>query len=240
MSDNKRYYWLKLGENFFEEDTVQWIEEQENGEKYVLFYLKLCLKSLINDGYLIRYVGERLIPYDVKALAKLTGVDIDTVAVALKAFEEIGLIERTDTGEIFMKQINEMIGTETDSAKRVRKHRAKEQMLQSNGKVLQSNSTVTKCNTEIDIDIEIDKDNIYSASDDTQNNSSTQKNSGTKQYSVFEKIWSMYPEKKGKGQVSKKSKEQIEKLGIEKMEKALQRYIDDVEKQRKQGFSSLM
>lgn len=161
MLSNKRYYWLKLDEAFFEDDTIEWVEEQENGERYVLFYLKLCLKSLKDEGCLIRYVGETLIPYDVKALAKLTNTDQDTVAVSLRVFEEIGLIERRDSGEIYMKQINEMIGSETDAAKRVRKHRAREAMLQSNddllqsnAKMLQSNTGVTKCNTEKDIDIE--------------------------------------------------------------------------------------
>ena len=161
MSDNKRYYWLKLNEDFFEDDTIQWIEDQEGGDRYLLFYLKLCLKSIKNDGNLIRYVGEKLIPYDVKALAKLTNTDKDTVAVALKAFEEIGLIQAKSTGEIYMKQIDEMIGTETDAAKRVRRHRAKQkaleetnQMLQCNAALLQSNTVETKSNTEIEKEIE--------------------------------------------------------------------------------------
>lgn len=157
----KRYYWLKLNEDFFEDDTIQWIEDQEGGDRYLLFYLKLCLKSIKDDGNLIRYVGEKLIPYDVKALAKLTNTDKDTVAVALKAFEEIGLIQTKSTGEIYMKQIDEMIGTETDTAKRVRRHRAKQkaleetnQMLQCNAALLQSNTVETKSNTEIEIEIE--------------------------------------------------------------------------------------
>ena len=37
MGENKRYYWLKLQENFFDDDTIDFIESQENGEKYVLF-----------------------------------------------------------------------------------------------------------------------------------------------------------------------------------------------------------
>ena len=44
MSD-KKYYWLKLKEDFFEEDTISWIEEQQNGKDYSLFYLKLCLNK---------------------------------------------------------------------------------------------------------------------------------------------------------------------------------------------------
>ena len=161
MSDNKRYYWLKLNEDFFEDDTIEWIEEQEGGEKYVLFYLKLCVKSIKNEGNLIRYVGDTLMPYDVKALAKLTNTDKDTVAVALKAFEEIGLIERKDTGEIYMKQIDEMIGTETDTAKRVRRHRAKQKALEETSQMLQCNADETKSNTEIEIEkeLELEKEN---------------------------------------------------------------------------------
>ena len=89
MAGNKRYYWLKLDENFFEDDTIAWLEEQENGKDYVIFYLKLALKSLKDEGRLIRYVGETLIPYDVKALAKLTNTPIDTVSIAIKTFVEI-------------------------------------------------------------------------------------------------------------------------------------------------------
>lgn len=148
----KRYYWLKLNESFFEDDTITWLEEQENGKDYVIFYLKLALKSLQNDGHLIRYVGEKLIPYDVKALSRLTNTPLDTVAVAMKTFSEIGLVTILETGEIYLTQIDEMVGSETDSAKRVRKHRIKNQVEEV--KALQCNVDVTKSNTEIELEID--------------------------------------------------------------------------------------
>lgn len=167
MRENKRFYWLKLNEDFFEDDTIRWIEEQENGEKYVLFYLKLCLRSLKDEGRLIRYVGEVLVPYDIKALSKLTNTDKDTVAVALDLFQQIGLIEKREIGDIYMKQINEMIGSETESAKKMRRLRAREKALipsvaddgsQCDYEVIECDSDVMKCDTDIEIDIEIDKD----------------------------------------------------------------------------------
>jgi predicted phage replisome organizer len=163
MSKNKRYYWLKLKEDFFEDDTISWLEEQENGKDYVIFYLKLCLKSLKDEGQLIRYVGERLIPYDVKALAKITNTAPDTVAVAMQAFLDIGLIEHLETGEIYMTQINEMIGSETDAARRKRKQRAREAKLETvKQEKLEECDNVTEVSqgshTEIDIEIDIEKD----------------------------------------------------------------------------------
>lgn len=128
MSDSKRYYWLKLPEDFYDDDTIQWIEDQENGSAYVNFYLKLLLKSLSDDGRLIRYVGQRLMPYDVKSLARLTNTEQDTVRVALELFVNIGLVERLETGELYMSQIDEMIGKETEAARRKRKHRARNKL----------------------------------------------------------------------------------------------------------------
>ncbi|MDU7164206.1 MAG: phage replisome organizer N-terminal domain-containing protein [Anaerococcus vaginalis] len=174
MSDNKRYYWLKLPEDFYDDDTIQWIEDQENGAAYVNFYLKLLLKSLSDEGRLIRYVGQRLIPYDVKSLSRLTNTDTDTVRVALELFVKIGLIERLDTGEIYMSQIDEMIGSETQAATRMRKMRARKALKSDNqaekqeiddekrNNVTGERNNVQKCYTDnrdkiIDKDIEIDK-----------------------------------------------------------------------------------
>ena len=121
----KRYYWLKLKEDFFDEDVISWLEEQENGKEYCLFYLKLCLKSLKTDGTLIRSVGDLLIPYDAKKLSEITRTDIDTVRVAMKVLEEIGLIQILDNGEIYLTQLEKMVGSETSKAESMRKLRAK-------------------------------------------------------------------------------------------------------------------
>ena len=153
MSETKRFYWLKLQEDFFEDDTIDFIESQENGEKYCLFYLKLCLKALKSEGKLIRYVGNMLIPYDEKGLAKLTRTDVDTVRCALALFDKIGLISRLDTGEIFISQLNEMVGTETDKAKLMRQKRAKEKLIGNNVTPM-----LPECYTEKEIDIEIEKE----------------------------------------------------------------------------------
>ena len=125
MAENKRYYWLKLKEDFFEEDAVEWLEDQENGKEYCLFYLKLCLKSIRTDGVLIRNVGKLLIPYDAKKLAEMTRTDIDTVIVAMELLKKIGLVEVMDDGALYMSQLETMVGSESGSAARMRKMRAK-------------------------------------------------------------------------------------------------------------------
>ena len=112
-----KFYWLQLKEDFFENDAIEWLEEQEpNGRDYAYFYLKLCLKSLKSNGILIRNVGNILIPYDNRKLAELTKIDFDTVCVAMKLLQEIGLIQILENGEIYMTQLENLIGSVSKGA----------------------------------------------------------------------------------------------------------------------------
>lgn len=149
MAESKKYYWLKLKSDFFDDDTIKYIEEQENGIKYSNFYLKLCLKSLKTNGKLIRLVGETLIPYDINSLSKLTGVDFDTVRSAMHIFESIGLVKLLDSGEIYLSQINELIGSETDKAQIMRRIRAEKKLYGNN---------VTRMLPYIEKEIDIEKE----------------------------------------------------------------------------------
>ena len=127
MSKTKKYYWLKLREDFFDDpqdETIQFITEQN--PLYTIFYLKLCLKALRTDGKMLRYIGNTCLPYDVDSLAKLTHMDKDTVRCAVALFEQIGLIKFLDSGELFLTQIDEMVGSETEEAIRSRKRRSRQ------------------------------------------------------------------------------------------------------------------
>lgn len=132
-----RYYWLKLNENFFESDVVEWLEDQENGEKYVLLYLKLCLKSLKTDGVLVRQVGKMTIQHTAESIAKQTQFDIEIVESALALFEQIGLIEKNDKGESYLPEVANMTGSGSASESATKK------------KTQRQNKKGTKCPTEI-------------------------------------------------------------------------------------------
>nr|WP_315022979.1 phage replisome organizer N-terminal domain-containing protein [uncultured Aminipila sp.] len=123
MRKTKRYYWIKLPEDFFENEAVEWLEEQENGKTYCLFFLKLCLKCINSDGILIRKVGKLLVPYEASKLAEITKTPIDTVIIALELLKNIGLIEIYQNGEIYIPSVKELVGSETTDAVRMRKKR---------------------------------------------------------------------------------------------------------------------
>ncbi|WP_337593072.1 phage replisome organizer N-terminal domain-containing protein [Ruminococcus sp.] len=120
---NKRYYWLKLKNDFFEGDEINWLEEQENGAVYILFYLKLCLRSLRSDGVLMRRVGKMEIPYDTKKLADITGTPLPAAETAMALLTSAGLVEVQENGALFMPQMEDMTGSETERAAIMRKYR---------------------------------------------------------------------------------------------------------------------
>ena len=137
-----KFYWLQLKEDFFESDAIEWLEEQEpNGRDYAYFYLKLCLKSLKSNGILIRNVGNILIPYDNKKLAELTKMDFDTVCVAMELLKKIGLVQILENGEIYITQLENLIGSKSLGALKKQQQR------------LLSGQEVDKCPPKIEIEL---------------------------------------------------------------------------------------
>ena len=153
--DNTKFYWLQLKEDFFEDDAIQWLEEQEKGKEYSLFYLKLCLKSLKTNGILIRNVGDLLVPYDAKKLAEITKTDFDTVVVAMQLLEKIGLIKTLENGEIYLEQLEQMIGSQSIGAFKKQQQR---RIGETNVRQLSSKCPIEK---EIEKEIEIDISSSY-------------------------------------------------------------------------------
>ena len=135
MADEKRYYWIKLKTDFFDLETIDWLKSQDNGCEYIVLYQQLCLMTANKDGELASRIGEMLVPFDAKKIARDTKTDIDTVLVALELFSRIGLIYLQENGIFRIPAVAEMVGSECDSAQRVRKHRKKQKALHGNDDV---------------------------------------------------------------------------------------------------------
>lgn len=120
MSENKRYWYLKLKDTFFDSEEMKIIEGMDDGYLYSNIFLKMCLMSLKNEGKLML---NGLIPYNSNMIATITRHQVGTVERALKIFREIGLIEVLDDGAIYMMTIQGMIGESSSEADRKRAYR---------------------------------------------------------------------------------------------------------------------
>ena len=117
MSDNRKYYYLKLKENYFDEDAIVLLESMQDGILYSNILLKLYLKSLKNGGKL--QLDEN-IPYTAQMIATITRQQVGTVERALQIFMKLGGVEPLQNGALYMSNIELMIGQSSTEGERKR------------------------------------------------------------------------------------------------------------------------
>lgn len=197
MSDNKKYYYMRLKENFFDTNEMKVLESLPDGYKYSNILMKLYLMSLQGNGKLM--FNDR-IPYNAQMIATITRHSIGDVEKALSIFKDLGLIDILDTGAIYMLDIQNYIGKSSTEADRQRLYQNKinseKQMCKISNKISceDSNKKPTpEIELEIEKDIEINKE--------TFTNVNVKKDTD-KREEWFNAFWNAYPNKANK----KKSK----------------------------------
>jgi len=212
--DKQVYYWIMLKDDFFEDEAIKVIESMDNGKDYVLFLLKLYIKSAKKDGYLKL---TEAIPYSPKTLASITSTNIDIVDKAIKIFQDFNLLSVCDDGTIYLNRIKEMVGSETHSSVRKRIYREKQTAIENNkqqGVLGQSPSDVPPMSHRVKSK-EIRDKNIIPA----------------ELVSKFELIWEKYPKKLGKKAALKHYSATVKSLDdFTLIEKALVNYTDSLRK----------
>ncbi len=120
-----RYWWLRLQASFFDSDEVRALESQANGKAYIVIWLKVLLKAIQQEEPGVMRFKDA-IPYTPALLASILKEDIDQVSAAMKAFQALGLIVVKENGDIWVEEAKRMVGSESDSAPRMRRLRERE------------------------------------------------------------------------------------------------------------------
>lgn len=167
----KRYYWIKLKEDFFSTKELKKMRRLAGGDTYTVIYLKMQLAAMRSGGVL-RYTGLE------DTVAAEIALDIDeepqNVEMTLRFLAAHGLCEMRQNGDLYLPAVVENTGSEGASAQRVREHRERAKIqgyqdfaplppvtsaLQCDAKTLHCNNSVTerkRKREEIEKDIEID------------------------------------------------------------------------------------
>lgn len=231
MSDVK---WIKFYVSILANPKIKRIRRMPDGNTIALIWAYLLAQAgKSNKSGAVYFTDE--IPYSDEDFAEDYNFGIDTVRLAIRTFEMFGMIEVFD-GIIYVKNWEKYQNTDglekMKEQNRIRqaKHREKQKMLQdnvisnvtSNGEVTQSNAI------EIDKEIDIDIDN----KNNVQSDDSTKRVSKKEINTFFEQVWKLYPNKKGKGQVSDANKKALYEVGEEELSRAIERYIKELEKDK--------
>lgn len=145
---NKRYYWIQLAQDFFKSKEMKLLRKIAGGDTHTIIYLKMMLISLEDGGH-IYYDG--LADNLAEEIALVIDENVEDIKITLIFLESKGLLTRKSDRDYFLEQVPEMVGSETASTRRSRKHRELT--------ALHCNTIATTCNGDIEKDIDIEKEN---------------------------------------------------------------------------------
>lgn len=148
----KRYYWLKLPDDFFRQKPIKKLRKIAGGDTYTIIYLKMLLIAMKQDG---RLYFEGVEDDFYEELALELDEETENVNVTVRFLLAQGLIELVDETEYRLTECDKMVGSEAASTQRSRQCRER--------KALQCNTNATPCNTleqngSVEKEIEIDKE----------------------------------------------------------------------------------
>lgn len=223
MAD-KRYYWFKMEQSFFEQKEIKYLRRLPGGDTYTIIYLKLILKSLENDGKIYyENIGDDYsqewaleIEEDEKAVSFLVAFLINK-----------GLMIDCGFDEFEITKTKSLVGSETASAERKRRQRERERELLQFNDVTDSQKNVTlsqvgHIESEKEIEKEIDKEVEASTATSTK--------------SDFQYLIALYQENFGivKPILYDDLKADLEDYGLELIIEAVKRAV---KRQREYGYA---
>jgi predicted phage replisome organizer len=176
----KRYFWLKLRDNFFNTKEIKLIRKLPSGSDILIVLLKLQVAALKTGG-LIEIDG--ICDTVEEEISLIIDEELSVVKISLAVLKKFHLISDTKESDIEVLLHEESIGSENASTMRVRQHRAKkkrqnqqqEKLYISNNSgnnALHCNADVTKvkrlgnAETETEIEIEKEKNKLTNKKDD--------------------------------------------------------------------------
>lgn len=116
----KTYFWLKIQDEFFRQKEIKILRNMEKGAVYIIIYQKMLLHSLKNESKLF---FDNLQDTFEEELALLLDEKVEDVKATVDFLERANLMECVSSDEFLLLQVNELTGRESETAKRVRKHR---------------------------------------------------------------------------------------------------------------------
>lgn len=164
MADVK---WIKIAVDMFDNRKIKQIGSMPEGDSLLLVWVQLlCLAGNVNDGGFIYLTKE--IPYTDEMLATQFNKPISTVRLALKTFEQFGMIEIVNN-MIFLSswekyQSTDRLATirEKDRERKRRKREAEKLLPQNSTEFPRTSMDVPLIDIEGDIDIDKDKNKSIS------------------------------------------------------------------------------
>jgi predicted phage replisome organizer len=222
--------WIKITTDIFDDEKILMIESMPSADSIIVIWLKLLTFAgkQNNDGV---FLMSNRIAYTDEMLACIFRRDVNLVRMALKIFEQFGMIEIIEK-VITIPNWNKHQTLDAYEKKKERdrlykqERRAKQRLLAAGSSDKSSDSQPDKSSDVVVSDKEEDKEKER----EIDKKNSAKQPSKADVDSFFESVWNLYPVKKGKGQVSETKRKVLYKIGYDNLERAINRYLTELKK----------
>lgn len=216
----KRYYWLKLKEDFFKKKEMKKLRKLDNGDTCILIYMKMIILSLESEN---KIFFDNVEDTFAEELSLLLDEDVDDVQRTLDFLEKVNLMETINDGEYFLPQGTTLTGSECSSAERVRKHRANKKSNKENKSCIDDDSCNKSVTLDIDTDIDEDKEIEQDGNKEIDENKNLDKNTENQNTNINAKA-----EQNLNKNTSKKQSEWVSKSVNKNLAKIVKTYEENI------------
>ena len=230
MADVK---WIKITTDVFDDEKILMIESLPSADSIIVIWFKLLTFAgkQNNDGV---FIMNNRIAYTEEMLASIFRRDVNTVRLALATFQQYGMIDIID-GVVTIPNWNKHQTLDAYERKKERDRLYQAERRENQKRLVEKSSdTSFDCQQTPSSDVAIsEEDKEIDIEKDINNINSASKNAPSKKdiSDFFESIWKLYPNKKGKGQVSDSKKKTLYEIGYDEISRAIERYNSDLKKE---------
>lgn len=143
-TNNKRFYWLKLQDNFFKNARIKKLRRLAGGDTYTIIYLKMMLLTTKSNGL---FIYEGIEPTIEEEIALKLDEKVEDVKLLWQYLLANQMVEEKGNGDVLLPEVSSNVGSETYN--NIRKREKRLEKLQSH-----SNPIPIDIDKEKEIDIE--------------------------------------------------------------------------------------
>ncbi len=169
-----KYYFYKLYNDFFDIDVIEHLKRTETGSKTIIIYQQLIFRTINKSGYLLKTLGDEIMPYTIKDLAIILGEEEKKFEKHFKTLIKYKLIE--EVNGIYYIPAGIKLVEKTDGARRKEDQRANQQAKENDPSfcpplcppeikkdIEERNKNIDIRNLEVDLDDRTSGFNLYCA-----------------------------------------------------------------------------
>jgi len=109
-TNNKRFYWLKLQDNFFKNARIKKLRKIAGGDTYTIIYLKLMLITTKSNGLFIYEGIENTIEEEIALKLDEKVEDVKILWCYLLANQ---MVQEQTNGDVLIPEVSSNVGSET-------------------------------------------------------------------------------------------------------------------------------